>query len=304
MKAKLLSIAVVALLAMPANAWYVAENGDIIEDFETAPEATTADNGDGITIVKHPYEIEGSNVNNPTGAHTALPSVEVRDDNGNHYMYVHHTTELTYKNDENIDCNKDGAYSQLSVAYVTLPEGKTLDDYSKLIVNAQDCTTGWLSREPSNPKEDKRPLFITFANRAELGRVDHLVSANKLNEGPLEFEIKEGTYNKYNEVPKLIPTDVKGKVGLGFRINTNDNTTEYGIDNITLVAKPTPTGIKSVNNDNANIRIQGSTVSGNGMISAYTVDGTLAAQGNGSIELTPGMYIVICNGKSMKCIIR
>lgn len=294
MKAKLLSIAVVALLAMPANAWYVAENGDIIEDFETAPEATTADNGDGITIVKHPYEIEGSNVNNPTGAHTAIPSVEVRDDNGNHYMYVHHTTEITYKNEENNDCPKDGAYSQLSVAYVTLPEGKTLSDYSKLRVNVQSFDGTWL----------QKTMFLTFANRAEINRETNDGSITKtLTSNPYEFNIARKE-NANNDIKVFEPDKTSGKVGIGFRYNTNSVNAAYGIDNITLVAKPTPTGIKNVNSEDANIRIQGSTVTGNGMISAYTVDGTLAAQGNGSIELNRGMYIVICNGKSMKCIIR
>lgn len=294
MKAKLLSIAVVALLAMPANAWYVAENGDIIEDFETAPEATTTENGDGTTIVKHPYEIEGSNVNNPTGAHTALPSVEVRDDNGNHYMYVHHTTELTYKNDENIDCNKDGAYSQLSVAYVTLPEGKKLSDYSKLRVNVQSFDGTWL----------QKTMFLTFANRAEINRETNDGNITKtLTSNPYEFDIARKE-NEYNDIKVFEPDEVTGKVGIGFRYNTNSVNAAYGVDNITLVAKNVQSGIQSVDSDKAMIRIQGKTVTGNGTITVYTVSGTLAACGNGRVELTPGMYIVVCKGKSMKCIIR
>lgn len=286
MKAKLLSLAVAAMLAIPANAWYVAENGDIIEDFETAPEATTAEIGDGTTIVKHPYEIEGSNVNKPnTNVHPT--TVEVRNENGNHYMYILRAGE------------GDGVFSQIGVAYVTLPEGKSLDDYSKVRVNVQDLSSGskWLNKKK----------FLVYANRAEIGfypENNNDEPANTLTENPYEFDITNGHSNEWNENKTLNTKEIKGKVGLGFRFNDNGQNGQYGIDNITLVAKPTPTGIKNVNGEDANIRIQGSTVTGNGTISAYTVAGTLTSQGNGSIELKKGMYIVVCNGKSVKCVIR
>ena len=269
-------------MALSAGAWHMTPEGNLVEDFENAE--------DNLDEGIHKYSVLGDN--QITASDAPKPSVEVKEDeDGNHYLYVQHGNTG--------DLSKKGQ-TQLAVVNVTLPDGKTLDDYSTVRVNIKDLTGGsWLYKS----------LFIVCANKAEVERFQGSSEINQMNsltENSHEFPIKDGKYNQWNEVKTLNTKQISGDVALGFRMNNNSVNAKYGIDNVTLVAKvPQQTGVAEVNADAAGeIEICEGGVICEKPARVYSVFGQLVAEGTGRICLDGGIYVVVSDGAAEKCVIR
>lgn len=314
MKTKLLLL-LFASFALPAAAWHVADNGDLVEDFENAED--DLDNG------IHKYSFQATNLKTDKDA-PLLNTLEVRtaDDGKNHYLFA-----------------KIGAGGgagnntcQLAEINVTLPGGKSLQDYKSLKVNFKNFCTNvdgsyntWVlsnillltyakmvPEEASSADATGAQKIIAAApgdnntdtSYFEIQRTKSL--PDSYTENPCEFPIKDGYVNDYSNLYPIHPRQLYGNLVLAFRFNSNDsNYHQFGLDNITLVSnQPQTTGVDEVAvSSDEGFEIDGAGILCDAPTSVYTISGALVASGKGRIELRPGCYVAVCGGKATKFVI-
>lgn len=81
------------------------------------------------------------------------------------------------------------------------------------------------------------------------------------------------------------------------------DTSKYTLDIYGLPLDKPSTGIESVNGDDAQLKVDGTSILAKGDIKVYGVDGRLVASGHDSVEfasLPAGVYIICADGKSFK----
>lgn len=311
MKTKLLLL-LFASFALPATAWHVADNGDLVEDFENAED--DLDNG------IHKYSFQAGNLKLDRGAAKMSP-LEVRTtDDGNHYLFA--------KIGSDGWSNNNG--SQLAEINITLPGGKSLQDYKSLKVNFKNFS---LNESGAENTWVRTCLFLTYAKMVtdeattadakgaqrtiayapgdgntdvsyyEIQRTQQ--SANSLTEDPREFPFVDGYVNSYSNLNAIHPRQLYGNLILGFRLNSNDASHQFGLDNITLVSnQPQTTGVDEVAvSSDEGFEIDGAGIVCDAPTSVYTISGALVASGAGRIELRPGCYVAVCGGKATKFVI-
>lgn len=316
MKTKLLLL-LFASFALPAAAWHVADNGDLVEDFENAED--DLDNG------IHKYSFQTHNLIKVEGAPTlSLLEVRTTDDGSNHYLFA--------KNGWSNDYSSYGN-SQIAEINVTLPGGKSLQDYKSLKLNFKNFT----------PKENdatqidtwaSTTLFLAYAKQgsedvtpsAEADGPQKIITsapgdgnadtsyfeiqrtsqyADSFTDNTREFPIKDGYVNEWSNLYPIHPRQLSGNLVLGFRLNTNTARVQYGLDNITLVSnQPQTTGVDEVAvSSDEGFEIDGAGIVCDTTTSVYTISGALVASGAGRIELRPGCYVAVCGGKATKFVI-
>ncbi|MDR2475513.1 MAG: T9SS type A sorting domain-containing protein [Bacteroidales bacterium] len=180
------------------------------------------------------------------------------------------------------------SYSGQIIFPMTLPNGKTLDDYSGIAFDAYVEGTGDTYKE----------IEICIG----------------------EQQFKNGTYPKvavagswttttrtFAEMAFIELNAISGNFDL--RLGLNDNQITYYLDNITLIEK-VETSVKSLlasdyslSSSNGTIIINGATTE---PVTVYTIDGRIAAQsiGNARIPVSNGLYIVKLGAKVQKLLVK
>ena len=186
-------------------------------------------------------------------------------------------------------------YETLFDLDVTLPEGKSINDFSFITFD--------LYRNSSDSNHKKMHLYV---NDDEL-----YVDSDWIEQAP----VNEWT-EKFYEIPAA--EAVMAKIAraaqdnnIKLRLGIESDAPDYMIDNVRLTTRDNTTGIQNVA-DSDNVKIfstsTGFIVSANAVVNVYRFDGSLvesaAVNGSRSFSLAPGLYIVKAGSTVKKIVIK
>lgn len=207
----------------------------------------------------------------------------VDDEENNIMRFIWINADGTYDHIDNVNMGKGVAYAQSYISTASLAS----DAYSA------DGVQSYMMLIKRGVSDDVKveELLIAKKMTADNPEGTTLLSLGADGNGALSGIVPEFGENsrlmvyRYDSTSRTFSLDV---------YNLPFNTNSAGIDSV-------------VADSESNFTVDGSTLKAEGTITIYTVAGTAAATGNGSIDLssiTPGLYIVVANGKANKLLIQ
>ncbi len=132
-----------------------------------------------------------------------------------------------------------------------------------------------------------------------------MIAEAETEENPEGKTLLQLSANENGVLASIVPEfATETQPGRLFVYYVNTDTDMYALDIYALpIGEGETGGIDEVTDDSAAFTIDGSTISAEGTIAIYTVDGRLAATGTGSVDtatLSRGVYIMTAGGKSYK----